>query len=265
MTRTDDKEAVRLNRFLAMVGIAARRECDQIIAAGRVTVDGHRVTSPAVRVVPGVSRVSVDKTPIEKPTRPIVLILNKPTGVVSTASDPEGRPTVVDLCRGYGKRRRLFPVGRLDVNTTGLLLLTNDGMLCYRLTHPRFQIPRTYHVRVRGLVDPRRMTRLARQLTVPGEAPRHRRASKRSTSGPARSSPGSSVELIKEMGRESILKIVLHEGRNRQVRRMCEAVGLRVVKLKRVRFGPLSVRGLPLGAVRPLEPKELDKIYRLTA
>ena len=251
-----------------MVGVASRRDCDEIIVQGRVTVDGKRVSSPGVRVQPGVSRVTVDKLPIQQPTRPIVLILNKPTGVVSTANDPDGRPTVIDLCRAYAKRRRLFPVGRLDINTTGLLLLTNDGMLCYRLTHPRFEIPRTYHVRVRGIVDARRLARLARQIGGGRRSDRPAgRANAKGRQRPKgeRAEQQSNVQLVKDLGREAIIKITLYEGRNRQVRKMCEAVGLRVVSLKRVKFGPLSVRGVPAGSVRPLEPKELERLYRVVS
>jgi len=230
-----------------MLGAGSRRTCDELVSSGRVTVDGRRVREPATRVVPGKTTISVDGVALSNPARPIVLLLNKPEGVVSTVSDPFGRPTVVDLCKKYTRSRRLFPVGRLDLNTTGLILLTNDGDLCYRLTHPRFGIPRTYHVRVRGLMNDKKLSGLAKYASPP-----HGSRDKRS-----------SIELLKQLHHESILKITLYEGRNRQVRRMCESVGLRVVKLRRVRFGPLSVRKLPLGAVRPLEKSEMERLKRV--
>jgi 23S rRNA pseudouridine2605 synthase len=229
-----------------MLGVGSRRSCDEIVLAGRVIVDGRRTTDPSVRVEPAKTRISLDGVPLGRPQRQFVLVLNKPTGVVSTVRDPQGRPTVVDLCKKYARGRRLFPVGRLDINTTGLILLTNDGELCYRLTHPRFETPRTYHVRVRGLINEKKLTGL-RKLASPSRRSRDDR---------------SSVEMLKQLNRESVLKITLREGRNRQVRRMCESVGLRVVKLRRVRFGPLTIRALPLGAVRPLEKAEMDRLRR---
>ncbi|UCH82871.1 MAG: rRNA pseudouridine synthase [Candidatus Latescibacterota bacterium] len=244
-----DTETIRLNRYLAMLGVGARRACDDIIVAGRVKVDNRTVRVVGTRVVPGQNRVSVDGVPVENPQRPVVVLLNKPLGVVSTVSDPLQRPTVVDLCRRYARKRRLYPVGRLDINTTGAILLTNDGMLCYRLTHPRYQISRIYVVRVRGLVNERKLNRLDK-LAMP------RRSSGAQWTG---------VRFAKEIGRESLLRITLREGRNRQVRKMCESVGLKVIQLKRVQFGPITIRKLPLGACRPLEKGELDKLKQLTA
>jgi 23S rRNA pseudouridine2605 synthase len=218
-----------------------------MVLAGRVTIDGHRTTDPSVRVDPGTVRILVDNAPLRSSPRPLVLLFNKPTGVVSTVDDPLGRPTVMDFCKRYSRSRRLYPVGRLDVNTTGLLLLTNDGELCYRLTHPRFEIRRTYHVRVRGLMNAKKVSALQRLVSNAGRPHQDR----------------SAVELVKQLPQESILKITLHEGRNRQVHRMCESVGLRVVKLRRVQFGPLSIRHLPLGAVRPLLRDEVEELRRL--
>jgi pseudouridine synthase len=252
MTAMIERESIRLNRFLAQLGVAARRACDDLIAAGKVQVDGRRVTAPGTRVVPGVNSVSVDGVKLDKPARSLVLLFHKPTGVVSTVSDPQGRPTVMEFCKRYAKRRRLFPVGRLDVNTTGALLLTNDGLLCYRLTHPRFEIPRAYTVRVRGGFSEAKLERLRRMA----------KGDKRTAS--SRGGP-SSVDLVKRLDKVTILRITLVEGRNRQVRRMCEAVGLRVVKLKRTNFGPISIRNLPLGSVRPLTKRELDHLYQATS
>lgn len=232
-----------------MVGVGSRRDCDEVIAAGRVAVNGETVREPGVRITPGESRVTLDGAPLTRPPRPVVLVLNKPPGYVSTVSDSLGRPTVLDLCKPFRRGLRLFPVGRLDVNTTGVILLTNDGVLCYRLTHPRFEIPRVYVVRVRGAVDEQKLRRLSRMARFEGGR------SPRSGGTPP-------VELLKEFDRESILRVTLHEGRHRQVRKMCEGVGLRVVRLKRVRFGPISARGLPPGGVRPLDSKEIQMLRR---
>lgn len=246
-TRAADADEVRLNHFLAQVGIASRRACDSIIREGRVRVDGRVVREMGVRIVPGFHRIEVDGTVIGKPPKRIVLLLHKPKGFVTTVTDPEGRPTVADLVRPVARKQRLFPVGRLDVNTTGALLMTNDGLLCYKLTHPRYGVPRVYHVRVRGRYDEttqRRLEKMAQEGARQGAKGRTR--------------PG--VELVAKLPKETILKITLLEGRNRQVRAMIEAVGLRVNALKRVSFGPVSVRKLPLGGIRPLDRRELDRL-----
>lgn len=252
MKSTPDAGGIRLNQYLAQLGVGSRRGCDEIIAAGRVRIDGQIVRELGTRVVPGEHEVSVDGKKVGRPPRRLVFLLHKPRGYVSTASDPEGRPTVLDLCRPFARKQRLFTVGRLDVNTTGALLVTNDGELCYRLTHPRFSIPRVYQVRVRGDVSDaqlRRLLRLAQEGVRDREQPRATR--------PA-------VEVVTQLEKEAILKVTLLEGRNRQVRLMCEEVRLHVVALKRLSFGPVSVRRLPLGAVRPLERRELDRLDALT-
>jgi 23S rRNA pseudouridine2605 synthase len=251
MSPPTEEAPVRLHHFLAQLGVASRRACEALIAAGRVRVDGRVVRAPGERVVPGRHAVTVDGAAVTRPPRRTVLLLHKPTGVVSTVSDPMGRPTVTDLCRRYARRTRLFPVGRLDVNTTGALLLTNDGLLCYRLTHPRYGVPRVYQVRARGAFDRRKLARLERMAGAVG------RGEDRGTS------PG--VQVVKELEGTTVLRVTLVEGRNRQVRRMCEAVGLRVTRLARLSFGPVSIRGLPVGAARPLEPGELAKLDQLLA
>jgi len=248
-----DPNSIRLNRFLAQLGLGSRRACDQLIEAGKVRIDGKRVKEPGVRVVPGVHSISVDGARLDKPASTLVLLLHKPAGVVSSVSDPEGRPTVIDLCKRYARRRRLFPVGRLDVNTTGALLVTNDGLLCYRLPHPRFEIPRTYLVRVRGGFNDLKLERLRKMAG--GAKPETRKKRK----------GGASVELVKRLDKITVLKITLLEGQNRQVRNMCDSVGLRVVKLKRTNFGPISVRSVPLGSVRPLTKKELARLDAITS
>lgn len=252
MTSASDDGGIRLNQYLAQLGVASRRACDDIIAAGRVRIDGRIVRELGTRIVPGQHNVSVDGKAVGSPPRRLVLLLHKPRGYVSSVSDPEGRPTVIDLCRPLARKQRLFPVGRLDVNTTGALLITNDGELCYRLTHPRFGIPRVYQVRVRGDVSDaqlRRLLRLAQEGVRDREQPR---------------ATHPKVEIVTQLEKEAIIKVTLLEGRNRQVRLMCEEVRLHVVALKRLSFGPVSVRKLPLGAVRPLEHRELVRLEALT-
>ena len=234
-----------------MLGVGSRRTCDELILSGRVTVNKQRVSEPGLQVLPGETTVTVDGRPVGGIQKSVVLILNKPQGVVSTVSDPMHRPTVVDLCKPLASGQRLFPVGRLDINTTGAILLTNDGLLCYRLTHPRFEIPRTYLARVRGEVSEDKLAMLD-QLSRPRRP------------GLGEEEKRTRVELIKTVKRESILRITLSEGKNRQVRRMCEAAGLKILSLKRIRFGPLTIRKLPLGGVRFLSKDEIASLKKIT-
>lgn len=252
MTSTRDDGAIRLNQYLAQLGVASRRGADEIIAAGRVRIDGKIVREMGIKVVPAQHAITVDGKPVARPPRRLVFLLHKPKGYVTTVSDPEGRPTVMDLMRSITRKQRLFPVGRLDVNTTGALLITNDGDLCYRLTHPRYGIARVYQVRVRGDVSDaqlRRLLKLAQEGIRDREQPRATRPS---------------VEVVRQLQKEAILKVTLLEGRNRQVRLMCESVGLWVIELKRLSFGPVSIRKLPLGGIRPLERRELDRLDAMT-
>jgi 23S rRNA pseudouridine2605 synthase len=226
---------MRLAKFLATSGIASRRASEEIIRSGRVTVAGQTVTDPA-RDVDADSHVAVDGTPVgAAPQELVVYAVNKPPGVVSTASDPQGRPTVVALVKSP---QRLYPVGRLDFDTTGLILLTNDGDLAYRLTHPSFEVDKTYRAVVRG-------------APIREEALRALRTGVELEDGvtaPAR------VSRVKS----DTLEITIHEGRKRQVKRMCEHVGHRVVELQRIRFGPLLLGDLARGAVRKLSPNEIS-------
>jgi pseudouridine synthase len=252
MKSTRDDGGIRLNQYLAQLGVASRRGADRIIAEGRVRIDGRIVRELGTKVVPAEQVVTVDGKPVARPVRRLVFLLHKPKGYVSTVSDEEGRPTVMDLMRSVARKQRLFPVGRLDVNTTGALLITNDGELCYRLTHPRYGIPRVYQVRVRGDVSNaqlHRLLRLAQEGVRDYEQPRATKPT---------------VEVVKQLQKEAILKVTLLEGRNRQVRLMCEQVGLWVVELKRLSFGPVSIRKLPLGGIRPLERRELDRLDAMT-
>ena len=225
---------MRLAKFLAHAGVASRRAAERLIASGRVTVGREIVTDPA-RDVDEDSGVAVDGEPV-RPERRVVYAVNKPKGVVSTARDTHGRPTVVELLPA--EARRLYPVGRLDADSTGLLLLTNDGELANLLTHPRYGVEKVYRARV----EPPRVSEASlRRLREGVEL----------DDGPARAARVRQASA-------GVLEIALREGRKRQVRRMCEAVGHRVVELERVRFGPLRLQGLAPGAHRRLTPAEVE-------
>jgi 23S rRNA pseudouridine2605 synthase len=228
---------MRLAKYLAHAGVASRRASEAIVADGRVTIAGKIVTDPA-RDVDDSSDVTVDGRAIA-PEEHETYVVNKPAGVVSTASDTHGRPTVVDL---VGSDRRLYPVGRLDADSTGLILLTNDGALAERLTHPRYEVEKVYHVKV----DPQRPSeRALRALREGIELDDGRTA-------PARA----------HFAEPGVIEIAIHEGRNRQVRRMCEAVGHRVVALRRIAFGPLRLGRLGIGDARRLTPAEVERLRK---
>jgi 23S rRNA pseudouridine2605 synthase len=224
---------VRLAKYLAHAGVGSRRACEEIIRAARVTVAGITVTDPARDVDSG-DDVAVDGSRVAPDNALVVYALNKPPGVVCTARDPQGRPTVVSL---VPSDRRLYPVGRLDIDTTGLILLTNDGELAHRLTHPRFEVEKAYRATVANPPVREAALRALRRGVVLDDGP----------TAPAR---------IKRLKADT-LEITVHEGRKRQVRRMCEAVGHPVRQLERVRFGSLELGGLRRGSHRKLTGREL--------
>ena len=229
---------MRLAKFLATAGVASRRAAEEIVRAGRVTVEGAVVTDPA-RDVTGDDTVCVDGEHVKPPTDRVVYVLNKPLGVVSTASDPQRRPTVVSL---IPSPHRLYPVGRLDIDTTGLVLLTNDGELAYHLTHPSFEVPRTYRARVeRPPVRDTTLRQLRRGITLE-DGP----------TAPAR---------VRRLAPD-VLELTIHEGRKRQVKRMCAAVGHPVRRLERIAFGPLTLGDLAPGAHRRLTAGEVAALSR---
>ncbi len=225
---------MRLAKYLAHAGVASRRAAERLIAEGRVSVGGERVTDPA-RDVDERSGVEVDGRPVAPEPREVHL-LNKPAGVVSTAQDTHGRPTVVDL---VDSERRLYPVGRLDAETTGLILLTNDGDLAERLMHPRYEVPRTYQASVSGHPPEEALRALAQGVDLED-----------GTTAPAE------VRRLDD-GR---IELTLREGRNRQVRRMLEAVGHPVAALERVALGGLELGGLAAGESRRLGADEIERL-----
>jgi len=227
---------MRLAKYLAHAGVASRRASEALIRAGRVTIAGEAVTDPA-RDVEASSGVAVDGEPITGAESRVVYALNKPRGVVSTAQDTHGRATVVDLVPAG---RRLYPVGRLDADATGLILLTNDGELANLLSHPRHEVPRTYRVQVAG---------------PPLGEPAVRALREGIELDDGRTAPAG----VRRLGAHE-LELTLHEGRNRQVKRMCEAIGRPVRALERVRLGPLALRGLAAGAHRRLTAAEVERL-----
>lgn len=226
---------MRLVKHLAHAGIASRRAVELVIADGRVTIDGEVVTDPA-RDVTGDEAIAVDGQAVRGEGPRVVYALHKPAGVVSTAHDTHGRRTVVDL---VPSRQRLYPVGRLDADTTGLILLTNDGALAHALTHPSFEVPKTYRARVAGRPDERALRALREGVELDD-----------GRTAPAR---------VRRLGTHE-LELTIHEGRKRQVRRMLEAVGHRVVSLRRVAFGPLRLGDLEPGRHRRLTSAEVARL-----
>jgi pseudouridine synthase len=233
----------RLQKILSHAGIAARRAAEELISEGRVQVNGKVVTELGSKADLRKDRIVVDGQPLQAPGPLRYVILHKPIGVVTTASDPEGRPTVVELMpRRYG---RLFPVGRLDYHTSGLLLLTNDGVLAMRLAHPRYGVEKTYRAKVRGVPSKDVLISIGGGVQLDD----------------GRTAPAG-VRLLRTVGEKAWLEITLREGRRREVRRICERVGFPVEKLRRIQLGPLALGTLPIGTCRQLTVREVVALRR---
>jgi 23S rRNA pseudouridine2605 synthase len=228
----------RLQKLLSQAGVASRREAERFITEGRVAVNGTVVTELGSKADPERDLITVNGQPVRPAEKKVYLILNKPVGYMTTLRDPEGRPIVTDLLKGLDVR--VFPVGRLDYNTEGLLLLTNDGAWANRLAHPRHEVDKEYLVRVRGAVAKEQIRRLAEGVEL-DDGP----------TAPAK------VAVSSQSDNNTWLSIVIHEGRYRQVRRMCEAVSLSVVRLRRVRYGAVSLGDLKQGEYRHLTSSEV--------
>lgn len=236
----------RLQKFLARAGVASRRAAETLIMEGRVTVNGAVVRTLGEKVCPASDIVAVDGRPVAPPAECVYLMLNKPTGVLTTLDDPQGRPTVAQYVPKDGPR--LFPVGRLDLDTSGLLLLTNDGELAHRLMHPRFHVPKTYLAVVDGVPDERDLARLREGVRLDD-----------GVTAPAK------AEVVEVRGDRATVMLTLREGRKRQVRRMLSAVGHPVIALERTAYGSLELGGLAPGATRPLTAAEVEELRALAA
>jgi pseudouridine synthase len=231
----------RLQKILARAGFASRRGAEQLMLEGRVSVNGEAVREMGTKADLDRDDVRVDGVRVKPPKGPVYLVLNKPRGVVTTRNDPEGRPTVMSLVPPVAG---LFPVGRLDVTTEGLILLTNDGAFAERVSHPRYEVPRVYHAKVHRVPDVETLERLKRGVRVEGDLMAVDR-----------------VRVI-EAENNAWVEVALHEGKQHEVKRLLEAVGHPVSKLRRVSFGPVTAKGLEPGQFRPLTPEEVAGLLR---
>ncbi|MCF0135889.1 MAG: rRNA pseudouridine synthase [Lachnospiraceae bacterium] len=235
----------RLQKYMAECGVGSRRRCEEIIKEGRVKVNGATVTEMGFKVDPGKDIVEYAGKVLKNTQPATTVLLNKPAGFVTTARDQFGRPDVTQLVRMNGVR--LYPVGRLDYQTTGLLLLTNDGELAYKLTHPAHQIDKVYRALVRGEIKLEAIRRLEEGVTLEEGV----------VTSPAK------VKLLGIKGGNSTIEITIHEGRNHQVRRMAEAVGYPVLRLRRIQEGPLKLGNVKEGEYRVLSDKEVEALKKL--
>lgn len=240
-----DKQLERLARFLAHAGIASRRHAEALIAEGRVQVNGTTITAQGTRINPQHDRVSVDGQLVTPEVQHVYLMLHKPAGYVTTASDEQGRPTVLDLLPKELQQLRVYPVGRLDLDTSGLLLLTNDGDFALHMTHPRYNTEKHYEALVKGAPSPATLTTLQHGVVISED-----------NGGQYRTAPAR-ARLLRREGVNAWITLILHEGHKRQVRRMLEAVGHPVIALRRVAIGPLTLQELPVGAWRYLHQDEI--------
>ncbi len=235
---------MRLNKFLASCGIASRRKCDELIFAGKVKVNGEIIKTPAFKIDPEKDEVSVNENVVKLPKK-IYIALNKPEGVLCSLKDDFGRTLITDLIPEI--KERIFPVGRLDFNSEGLILLTNDGELSNRLIHPKYKVEKTYHVLIKGNIDRDSLERLSNGIELDGK----------------KTQP-SKIRIL-DMGKKTtFIEIKLKEGKKRQIRRMLKEVGYEVKKLRRVKFGPIKLGRLKKGEWRYLTKKEVENLYKIT-
>jgi 23S rRNA pseudouridine2605 synthase len=244
--------ADRLQKIISSAGIASRRTAETLITQGRVSVNGRTVTELGTKADPATDDIRVDGRRVKPPARTRYVLLNKPRGYITSRSDPQRRPTVLDLLHKGGVREYVYPVGRLDYDSEGLLLLTSDGDLAARLTHPRHEVEREYDVQVRGVPDDHDLERLQRGLVIDGRK-----------TAPAQVNLRKVID--KASGSQALLSLTIHEGRNRQVRKMCDAIGHPVMRLRRVRIGPITDSKLKPGEFRELTPREVAALKKLTA
>jgi pseudouridine synthase len=230
---------MRIHKYLAHSSVASRRHAEEMVAEGKVKINGHLAKIGDI-VDSEHDKITVDGKTAELETQEIYYLVHKPRGVVSAVSDPDGRRTVTSLVPGGS---RLYPVGRLDYDSEGLMLLTNDGELAFRLTHPKFEVNKTYRVLVKGVMNEKSVGYLEQGVTVDG----------------VKTAPAE-VSIVEAQSNNTWIDITIHEGRNRQIRKMCEAVGYPVMRLIRTKFGPWELGDLPSGQYRALTPADVAKI-----
>jgi len=231
----------RLQKILAKAGISSRRTAEHLITKGHISINGKIIRTLGIKADIERDEIVVDGQPIKRYQPKIYLMLNKPQGFVTTLKDPKGRPTISHLIKDIGVR--VFPVGRLDYDAEGLLVLTNDGALCYVLQHPKYKVLKTYHVKVKGIPSSFAITKLKKGIPLDG-----------------RMTLPAKIKKISETKRNAWLEIAITEGRRRQIKRMCQLVGYPVLRLKRVRFGSLRLGSLPPGAHRYLNSQEIQRL-----
>ncbi|CEH29942.1 pseudouridine synthase [Aneurinibacillus migulanus] len=235
----------RLQKIMAQAGVASRRKCEELIVSGRVKVNGVIIQELGYKADAARDEIEVDGKKIARENH-VYFLLNKPTGYITSVTDPQGRKTVLDLMEGI--EERIYPVGRLDYDTSGLLLLTNDGEFANRITHPRHELDKVYEAIVKGRMEEEALIRLRQGIELED----------------GMTAPADAVRLrFNEKSKTTLIQLTIHEGRNRQVRRMCEAVGHPVRRLKRVRLAFLTLEGVPEGGYRPLTAEEVTRLYAL--
>jgi len=234
---------VRLNKYLSAAGVASRRLADELITSGRVAVNGEVVTRLGVVIDEAKDKVTVDSKPVSIPSENLYIVLNKPKGFLVTLKDDFGRQTVLDLLRSC--RERVFPIGRLDKDTEGVLLLTNDGDLGYRLAHPKYGVEKVYVATIEGPVKPETAGKIETGVDIGSGQPALGKA-----------------EIVSASASKSVVQLILKEGRKREVKRIFEALGYKVIHLKRISFAGVSASGLRLGDFRYLNPKEIKTLKK---
>lgn len=237
-----DNEPIRLQKFLAEAGIASRRKCEQLILDGKISVNGQTVQELGTKIVPNVDKITYCGKPVENQENKVYILLNKPIGYVTTAKDQFNRDTVLNLVK---VKERIVPVGRLDMYTSGALILTNDGEFVYKVTHPKHEITKTYTVTVKGIIQNEEVEKLKQGVQIEDYTTRPAKVKILKT------------DLEKDISR---LEITIHEGKNRQVRKMCESVGRKVLALHRSKIGNIGVKDLKLGTWRYMKKEEIKSL-----
>jgi 23S rRNA pseudouridine2605 synthase len=235
---------VRLHKILADAGVASRRKGEALILAGRVSVNNKIIKELGIMADPAYDRIRVDGKPLPHPAPKVYYLLYKPRGVITSLHDPEGRTTIKDLIPRI--KAKIFPVGRLDYDAEGLLLLTNDGEMAMRLAHPRYRVPRTYLVKVKGVLTADEMERIEKGVMLDDGM-----------------SPAIKVNPIRRLQKNSVVRVTMHEGRNRVIKRTFEAIRHPVLRLKRIEFASLTLEGLQPGDYRPLSAEEIERLRGL--